>query len=124
MECNICKDSIPEGDECKHNGKVICEDCYIESLSPPKTCDVAAVHAAKKHRAALGQSGTEGLTEQQKEIVNYINEHDKITKQDIAEKFELKPYELDRQFAILRHCELVKGKKVGDNVYIVPFDAE
>ncbi len=123
MECNICKDPIPEGEECQYNGKVICEDCYIETLSPPKTCDVAAVYAAKKHRAALGQSGTEGLTDQQKEIVEFVKENGKVTKQGIAEKFGLKPYELERQFAILRHCEILKGKKEGSNVYIVPFDA-
>jgi predicted HTH transcriptional regulator len=123
MECHICKKAIPGGEECTYNNNVICEDCYIEILSPPKTCDVAAVHAAKKHRAALGQSGTEGLTEQQKEIVKFVKENEKITKQDIAEKFALKPYELERQFAVLRHCELLKGKKEGNKVYIVPFDA-
>ena len=122
-ECNICKDPIPEGEECKYHGKVICEDCYIDRLSPPKTCDVAAVHAAKKHRAALGQSGLEGLTELQKQIVNFVKESSKVTKEDIAKKFELKPHELERQFAVLRHCEVLKGKKEGNNVYVVPFDA-
>ncbi len=123
MECYKCKDPIPQGEECKFNNNFICEDCYIETLSPPKTCDVAAVHSAKKHRAAMGQTGTEGLTEQQKDIVDFINEQGKSTKPEIAEKFDLKEKELERQFAILRHCELLKGKKEGDKIYVVPFDA-
>ncbi len=123
MNCFICKSTIPQGEECKYQENFICEDCYIETLSRPKTCDVAAVHSAKKHRAALGQTGTEGLTEQQKEIVHFIKENKKVTKVDIIEKFKLKQHELERQFSVLRHCELLKGKKEGNNIYIVPFDS-
>ena len=123
MECAKCNDVIPEGEECNYLGKVICEDCYILALSPPKTCDVAAVHSAKKHREAMGHSGTEGLTQQQKEIIDFITEHGQVTKPEIAEKFALKPSELERQFAVLRHCEVLKAKKDGDKIYIVPFDA-
>ncbi|MDW7651817.1 MAG: hypothetical protein SCK29_13100 [Bacillota bacterium] len=122
MECAKCKDPIPAGEECNYLGKTICEDCYIVALSPPRTCDVAAVQSATKHREAMGQSGTEGLTALQKEIVEFIRERGKATKQEIAEKFEMKQWELDKQFAVLRHCEVLKAKKVDDTVYIVLFD--
>ncbi len=123
MECAKCKDSIAQGDEHNYLGNVLCEDCYIVALSPARTCDVAAVHAAKKHRESMGQEGTEGLTELQKEMVSFIKEQGKATKAELAKKFELKDWELDKQFAVLRHCEILKGKKEGNKVYIVLFDA-
>jgi len=35
------------------------------------------------------------------------------------ENFQLPSPELENQFAILRHCQLLKGKKEEDAVYIV-----
>jgi len=37
----------------------------------------------------------------------------------IRARFNLSETELNNQFAILRHCQLLKGKKEGDAVYIV-----
>jgi hypothetical protein len=123
MNCAKCNDPIPNGEECNYLGKALCEDCYILALSPPKTCDVAAVHSAKKHRESMGQRGTDGLTDLQKNIVDFVNDKGKATKAEIAAHFELKGPELDKQFAVLRHCEVLKARKEPDNIYIVAFDA-
>lgn len=123
MECAKCNDLIPTGEECQYLGKTLCEDCYILAISPTRTCDVAAVHSAKKHRESMGQTGIEGLTELQKDIVNFIKEQGKATKQEIYKKFDLKETELEKQFAVLRHCEVLKGKKEGDKIYIVLFNS-
>lgn len=122
MKCDKCRDSIPEGDECRYLSQTLCEDCYIMIVDRAKTCDVAATHAAKKHRAALGQQGTEGLTKLQQEICRFVQEQGKATKAEIARKFQLADWELDKQFAVLRHCEVLRATKVGDQVYIVLFD--
>ncbi|MCR4436402.1 MAG: hypothetical protein QHH06_11085 [Clostridiales bacterium] len=124
MECARCKQPIPEGEECNYYGKILCEDCYIEAAEPPKTCDVAAVYSAKKHRALAGQTGTEGLTEQQKNIYEYVKKHGKATKQELLDALGLSPRDMDRQLPILRHCELLKAHKIGQEIYIVPFDFE
>lgn len=123
MNCAKCNDAIPAGEECSYLGKTICEDCYIMTVSPARTCDVAAVQSATKHREAMGQSGTDGLTELQKKMVYFITEKGKATKAEIASEFTLKPWELDKQFAVLRHCEVLKAKKEDNMIYIVPFDA-
>ncbi|BBB89641.1 MAG TPA: hypothetical protein PKA28_14160 [Methylomusa anaerophila] len=123
MNCERCGEPITENESFKHHGKLLCEDCYIGALQPPKTCDVAAVHAAKKHREMFGQTGTEGLTALQQEIYNYIKEQGKATRPELMAHFKLPEWELEKQFSILRHCELVKGRKEEDQIYLVPFDS-
>jgi len=92
------------------------------AMQAPKTCDVAAVHLAKKHRQASGQTGTEGLLEIQKNIYEFIKEKGQATREQIVEQLKIPEWELEKQVAVLRHCELVKGKKEGGKIYLVPFD--
>ena len=123
MKCERCQEVIPKGESYNHRGLTLCEDCYIGALQPPRSCDVAAVHSAKTHRQLSGQTGTDGLTDLQKGLYNYVKSNRKATRQELMEKFDLKEWDLEKQIAILRHCELVKGRKEGDLVYIVLFDA-
>ncbi len=76
----------------------------------------------KKHRQAAGQSGTEGLLDIQKKIHDFIKENGKVTRRQVMDEFSIPEWELDKQVAVLRHCELVKGKKEADGVYLVLFD--
>jgi transcription initiation factor IIE alpha subunit len=46
-----------------------------------------------------------------------------IKEGEIARKLGMSVKEVEREFAILRHLELVKGRKEGDEVFIVPFDS-
>ena len=124
MECAQCKQTVPEGESYNYYGKILCEDCYIQAIEPPRTCDVAAVHAAKTHRELFGQTGTEGLTEQQKNIYDYVKKNDKATKPELISTFGLSVSELDRLVSVLRHCELIKARKIENEIYIVPFDLE
>ncbi len=121
MNCDKCGESISTGEECRYLNQTLCEDCYIRIVDRAKTCDVAATHAAKKHRAALGQRGTEGLTELQKNICRFVEEQGKATREEIAGKFQLTDFEMEKQFAVLRHCEVLKATKEKGRVYIVPF---
>ena len=50
-ECNNCSNPIEEGEECEHLGSILCEDCYLDALNPPKACDPWAVHTAKSSMA-------------------------------------------------------------------------
>ncbi len=124
MKCARCQNQIPDGEGYDYYGQVFCEDCYVGAVEPPRTCDVAAVHAAKSARAMAGQTGTEGLTELQKNIYDYVKQHGKATKAELVEKFKLADWELDKQFAVLRHCELLKGRKEGNRIYVIPFEKD
>ncbi len=118
MECSRCGVSIDEGDCYNHAGKVLCEDCFMYVTNPPKTCDPIAVASALSNRKQLGQSGADGLTELQKKIYRVIEEKGKITKEDLSAAVEVKPEELEAQFAVLRHCELIRAFKEGSTVYL------
>jgi len=118
VQCERCGLLLKEGEAYDFHGKVLCEDCYIYVTNPPKACDPTAVASALSIRKQLWQSGTTGLTELQKRIYGEIEKKGKITKEELMAKVNITPEELDQQFAVLRHCELIRGFKEGDKVYL------
>lgn len=116
-----CGREIQETEIYQHLGQTLCEDYYIDMRNPPKACDPWAVYSATRSRQSQGITGSEGLTESQKTIYNFIREKRKVTQEELIQRFNLKEIELQTHLAILRHCELVKGDKEGDRVYLVPF---
>ena len=123
INCDRCHREIPESESFQHLSLTLCEDCYMDALQPNRTCDPWAVYAAAQTREQAGLEGTEGLTTLQQAIYAFVKNRGKATPQEIATKFSLSERDFHNQFATLRHCELVKGKKEGERVYIVPFDA-
>ncbi len=122
QKCDRCEREFPVEELIEEGGIRICEDCYISAHSRIKVCDPWAVRSKKILREKAGLVGAEGLTEIQKEIYEFIVSGGGAKREDIAERFDLPPDELENEFAILRHCELVKGQKREDGVYIVAFE--
>jgi len=118
MQCQRCGLLLKENENYDFHGKVLCEECCIYELNPPKACDPTAVAFALSIRKQLGQSGTDGLTDLQQRICSVIEQKGKITKDELLKILNIKPEELERQFAILRHCELIRGSKEGDKLYL------
>ncbi len=122
MKCQRCQREISE-DECfGYFGETLCDDCYIDAMSPAKACDPWAVYSATRTRESSGLKGVEGLTPLQKEICEFIKSKGRVTPQEVMAKFNITQHELENQFATLRHCKLARGEKEGDKVYLVPFD--
>jgi len=121
MKCEICQNEIPDDDVYIHRGLELCEDCYMKDLNPVITCDPVAVRAATGLRGNMGVKGKEGLTPLQKDIYEFIIDKGKVTAPEITVKFAITMQDLNRTIATLRHCELVRGQKEGDDVYLVPF---
>lgn len=122
MICQRCKDEIPDGEQYEHMGQVLCEDCYIEAIEPPRTCDVAAVYSAKVSRRMAGQEGTDGLSDLQKDIYNFVKENGNVTHEQIMKRFMLPKWQLEKNFATLRHCELLRGFREGGQVYVTVWE--
>ncbi len=123
MECQRCKTVLREGETYSHHGKVLCEDCYMYETNPPKACDPMAVSSALSVRKQLGQSGVSGLTDLQKRIYSIIEERGKITKEELLALVDIKPEELEQQFAFFRHCELLRAFKEGNKIYFTKWEA-
>ena len=47
MICDRCGEQIPAGDETEHCGQTLCEECYMQALSPNRACDPWAVRSAQ-----------------------------------------------------------------------------
>jgi DNA-directed RNA polymerase subunit RPC12/RpoP len=44
--CAKCNKEVEKQQGYEYQGKLSCEDCYMDILSPPKACDPWAVHSA------------------------------------------------------------------------------
>jgi recombinational DNA repair protein (RecF pathway) len=122
VKCDHCGRELSADDSYQHLGETLCEDCYIDMRYPAKACDPWAVYSATRSRETLGLKGTEGLTELQQAIYEFIRGKGKATREQLIENLELTEAELQRQLAILRHCELVRGHKEDGRIYLVTFD--
>ena len=119
IRCQSCGKEIAEEEVFSTGGKTLCEDCYIDAGHRIRVCDPWAERSKKIFRDSHGLKGTDGLTDLQKQIYEFIQEKGKATRAELAERFRLPATELENEFAILRHCQLLKGRKEGDAVYIV-----
>jgi predicted transcriptional regulator len=97
----------------------LCEDCYMDLLSPMKSCDPWAVHSA---RISMNQ-GRQALLPIQQQILDAVTAAGAMTVTDLSEALGIPPAELERQFATLRHMELLRGFKGDDGrKRLCPFD--
>jgi hypothetical protein len=124
MECHRCKSALKEGETYDFHGKLLCEGCYFYETDPPKTCDPMAVSSALSVRKQLGQLGSSGLSDLQQKIYNIIDEHGKITKDELLKIAGIKPEELEQQFAFFRHCELIRAFREGGKVYFTKWETK
>lgn len=107
MECEKCRDVIEEGEERDFHGQVLCEDCYMDALSPPRSCDPWAVHSAKSFIKGKGEDPE--LNSTQAKIMEILRETGGVEPKILGERLQIKPSDLEREIATLRHMEKVRG---------------
>ena len=99
-------------------GKQICEDCYLDGVEITKTCDPWAVHSAKN---TLSADCKPILTDIQQQIYDLIVKEKELTPAEAASRLNISETELRREFATLRHLELLRGAKTPDGVVLTTF---
>jgi len=124
MECERCKSLLKDGETYEINGKVLCEDCYMYETNPPKACDPMAVASALSVRKQLGQTGSSGLNELQQKIYNTVEKYGKITKEDLAKMINIKPEQLEQEFAFFRHCELLRAFREDGKIFFTKWETK
>ncbi|MFZ0451938.1 MAG: hypothetical protein WAL98_22125 [Desulfatiglandaceae bacterium] len=108
MKCDRCQETIEAGEERELHGRTLCEDCYIEALSPAKACDPWAVYSAKSF-SKQDVSNVE-VSEIQSKILQILEETGGVEPMVITERLKIKPSDLEREIATLRHMEKVRGE--------------
>jgi DNA-directed RNA polymerase subunit RPC12/RpoP len=121
-ECARCSREIEKSHGYEHRGKVYCEDCYMDILSPPKGCDPWAVHSAQTFLKGKDKLST--LTLVQLKIVNYVKEKRGATLEEMMEGLRLTEAELRREFAVLRHMEILRATKKGGKILHTLFEKD
>ena len=117
--CEKCGKEIKERYE--YLGRSYCEDCYMDILSPPKGCDPWAVYAAKC--SLQGNDKFSTLTPLQHRIVDYVKAKGEVTAKDLTEHLGLTEEEFKREFAVLRHMEVLRGTKREESILYTLFDS-
>jgi hypothetical protein len=117
MECGRCGVTFEAGESREHAGQELCEDCYLEALSPLQACDPWAVHLAKSDK---GRSGLQ-LTPVQQKLYNLVQERGMMPFPEAVRLLGLTEEELRREFATLRHLELLRSHQHHQQVLIALF---
>ena len=124
MRCDRCGLDLKEEEGYSLHGKYLCEDCCMYETNPPKACDPMAVSSALSVRKQLGQSGSSGLTELQQKIYNTIEKYGRITKEDLVMSLDVKPEQLEQEFAFFRHCELLRAFREDGKIYFTKWETK
>ena len=120
LACEKCGKEMDEQQRYAHLGRSYCEECYMDILSPARACDPWAVYAA---RCSLqGSDKFSALTPAQRRIVDYVRARGEVTIQDVTNDLNLTEEEFKREFAVLRHMEVLRGTKKGPAVMYTLFD--
>jgi len=117
MKCDGCNTTIKSGEAHEHLGRTLCEDCYMDALSPVRTCDPWAVHSAKSLEKFSGGEVT--LTPVQSQVLDILKETGGIEPSDLLGRLNnrMTMEELRREFSALRHMEKARAEKQGDRIF-------
>ena len=120
MKCERCDVIIENGEDMKLHGRMLCEDCYIDLLSPVKACDPWAVHSAK---TLLKEQGHElQLNQLQQKILELLREQGPIQPGELSGFLQEKEADIERVLASLRHMEKVRGELRDGKRYVRLWD--
>ena len=119
MQCETCQAKIPQGEAYEYNGQTLCEDCYLDAVAKPKTCDPWAVYQARQTVAQNPQ-----LTETQQQILNLLRTEGPVSKEHICSTLNLDDDGFQTNFAPLRHMELARACQIEGQKRFTTFDHE
>jgi len=117
--CAKCGKETEKSQSYEYRGKVYCEDCYMDLLSPPRACDPWAVRSAQTFLEGKDKVST--LTACQLQIFDYVRQKGEATLEQIMQDLNLTEEAWRREFAVLRHMEILKATKKGGRVYYSRF---
>ncbi len=117
MKCTKCKVEISRGEEREYNHEVLCEDCYIDVLSPVKFCDPWADYSAKSF---VEQNPNFALSQNQILIMGAIKDNGEVDPLFLMEKLKdkISPEIGERETAALHRMGKIIIENNNGNVVI------
>ena len=117
MNCTTCKAPIAPEEAREHQGKTLCEDCYIDALSPAKFCDPWADYAAK---SAIKHNQTTDLSPNQTTILSMIKDCGEVSRADLTEKLKdrIPAGDVERECAALKRMGKIAIQRKNQQPYI------
>jgi hypothetical protein len=117
--CAKCTKETEKSKGYEYRGKLYCEDCYMDVLSPPRACDPWAVRSAQTFLE--GKDKLSSLSACQLQIFEYLKEKGEATLEGIMKNLNLTEEAWRREFAVLRHMEILKATKKNGRIYYLRF---
>ncbi len=118
MNCARCHNLLNAEEARELAGQRLCEDCYLDAVSTVRTCDPWAVHTA---RSLKDQDGKHYLTPVQQQFYDLVKARGEVPVPEAARSLGLTEEELRREFAPLRHMELLRAGKKDQLIFITLF---
>jgi hypothetical protein len=100
--CAKCQSETPSEELHEYSGQMLCDDCYMDALSPARACDPWAVYTASR-------LPDQELNQAQESILALLQKRGEAEAKELMEACGLGPKELEREIAALRHMEMVRG---------------
>lgn len=116
-KCTKCQVECEEVELRDVSEQRLCEDCYIDSVELSQTCDPWAVHSAKNLVASQGLR----LTPDQEKLLELVKAEKEIGFSEVADRLGFTTKQLQEDFTVLRHMELLRAAKKGDGKVITLF---
>ncbi len=102
MNCERCGRAVEPEEVREYAGQKLCEDCYMDALSPARTCDPWATYTASR-------LGDQQLNPNQEKILALIKEKGEVSMAELTQATSLSEKDVERELAALRHMELVRA---------------
>ena len=116
--CAKCGSAYDPAEAREHLGQMLCEDCYLDAMSPNKVCDPWAVHTAKSLKDL---PGGHALSPLQQKLYDLVKEKGEVPIPEAAAHLGLSEDDLRREFAPLRHMEKLRACKKDNLILLTLF---
>lgn len=107
MNCARCQAEIEAGEEREHLGRILCEDCYMDALSPTRACDPWAVYSAK---SALELEGGNLVNPLQEAIIAALAKSGGLELPELVQTLGAPQTQVEKELAALRHMEKTRAE--------------
>lgn len=117
MNCTKCNVEISKGEEREYHHEVLCEDCYMDVLSPAKFCDPWADYSAKSF---IEKNPHSALSQNQMIIMGTIKECGEVNPLFLMEKLKdkISPEVGERETAALHRMGKIMIENNDGNIII------